>query len=232
VGTAAATGPAIEWKERHIVSEYGFALFGGSAVHELRQVTSVDGKKLGETAKAQETLAKAITATDDVRKKEMLKDFEKHGLVGAVTDFGQLILLFTRRELERYEFWAKSPQWSGGTRALVFGYKQLDGPESLTVIEGRTDKSRHLKLEGEIWVRPDTYLPIRITLMAHEGESPASIREEASVDYVMTEYGALMPSATEHRELRGGKIAAENKFTYTDFHKFEASSDVKFGVPK
>ena len=29
------------------------------------------------------------------------------GLVGAVTDFGQLLLLFTRRDLERYEFTAK-----------------------------------------------------------------------------------------------------------------------------
>src|SRR5437867_1309585 len=65
VGAAATAGPAVEWKERQIVSEYAFAVFGGSAVHELRQVTSVDGKKTGETAKAQDTLAKAITASDD-----------------------------------------------------------------------------------------------------------------------------------------------------------------------
>jgi len=122
------------------------------------------------------------------------------------------------------------PQY--GTRALVFGYKQIDGPEGLTVIEAnKNDRSRHLKLQGEIWVRPDTYLPVRITLIAQEGDAPASIREEASVDYTMTPFGALMPSATEHRELRGGQIAAENQFTYADFHKFGASSDVKFGVP-
>ncbi len=182
VGAAAQGPPAVEWKERHIVSEYGFASFDGSigAVHELRQVISVDGRKIAETERAQDDLAKAIVATDDARKKEMLKQFEKYGLVGAVTDFGQLILLFTRRELERYEF----------------------------------------------------YLPIRITLTAHEGDAPASIREEASVDYAMTPFGALMPTATEHRELRGGKITAENRFTYSDVHKFGASSDVKFDVAK
>ncbi len=235
VGAAAAAPPPVEWKERHIVSEYGFASFGGSeaAVHELRQVISVDGRKVADTEKAQEDLARTITASDDARKKEMLKQFEKYGLVGAVTDFGQLILLFTRRELERYEFSMKSPQWLGGSRVLVFGYKQLDGPEALTVIEGnKNDRLRRLKIQGEIWVRPETYLPVRITMAAHEGDAPASIREEASVDYAMTPFGALMPTATEHRELRGGKIAAENRFTYTDFHKFGASSDVKFGVAK
>jgi hypothetical protein len=234
IGAAAVSAPPVEWNERHLVSEYGFAIFGGSAaaVHELRQVISIDGRKVGETAKAQDALAKAITASDDVRKKEMLKDFEKHGLVGAVTDFGQLILLFTRRELEKYEFSMKGQQWLGGTRALVFSYKQIDGPESLTVIEGKTDRLRHLKLQGEIWVRPETWLPIRITLVSQEGDAPASIREEASVDYTMTPFGALMPSTIEHRELRGGQIAAENQFTYTDFHKFGASSDVKFGVPQ
>ncbi len=235
VGAAAQGPPAVEWKERHIVSEYGFASFDGSigAVHELRQVISVDGRKIAETERAQDDLAKATVATDDARKKEMLKQCEKYGLVGAVTDFGQLILLFTRRELERYEFSMKSPQWLGGSRVLVFGYKQLDGPEALTVFEGnKSDRLRRLKVQGEIWVRPDTYLPIRITLTAHEGDAPASIREEASVDYAMTPFGALMPTATEHRELRGGKITAENRFTYSDVHKFGASSDVKFDVAK
>src|SRR5258706_3924028 len=113
VGAAAAGPPPVEWRERHIVSEYGFASFGGSeaAVHELRQVISVDGRKVADTEKAQEDLARTITASDDARKKEMLKQFEKYDLVGADTDFGQLILLFTRREQERYQFSTKSPQW-------------------------------------------------------------------------------------------------------------------------
>jgi hypothetical protein len=37
---------------------------------------------------------------------------------------------------------------------------------------------------------------------------------------------------TEHRETRGGKIAAENNFDYLDFKKFGASSDITFETGK
>ncbi len=160
VGTVA---PAPVWMDRDIVSEYGFATFSGdpSAVHELRQVLSVDGRKIGDAKKAEDSLAKLITASDDARKKEVLKQFEKYGLVGAVTDFGQLILLFTRRDLERYEFAARGPRVAGVTPALVFSYKQLDGPEALTLIEAnKKDRTHRLRVEGEIWVREKDYLPV------------------------------------------------------------------------
>ena len=54
------------------------------------------------------------------------------------------------------------------------------------------------------------------------------VREEASVDYAMSPFGALLPFWTEHHELRGGKVVVENKFSYTDFHKFDAASEIKF----
>src|SRR5580700_8186088 len=91
-GAAAADPPASQWNERDIVSEYGFAIFSESAVHELRQVISVDGKKVAETKKAQDSLAKAITAGDDAQKRAMLKEFETQGLSVGATDFGQLLL--------------------------------------------------------------------------------------------------------------------------------------------
>jgi hypothetical protein len=227
-GAAAAQPPTSEWQERSLVSEYGFAVFSESAgaIHELRQVVSVDGKKVGETKKAQDTLAKAITATDDAQKRAMLKEFEKQGLTGAVTDFGQLLLLFARRDLERYEFTRRPPIMIGYDRALVWSYKQLDGPESLTLFE--QSKMRHLKVGGEIRVRSTDYLPLQITLVTQEGDAPKSVREEAAVTYELSRFGTLLPSSTEHRELRNGKLAMENRFTYADFHKFGASSDLSF----
>ena len=232
-GAAAVTPPPPEWKQRDIVSEYGFAMFGNdpSALHELRQVVSVDGRKIDDTKKAQDQLAKAITASDDIRKKEVLKQFEKYGLVGAVTDFGQLILLFTRRELERYEFLPNGARTLGETKVLVFSYKQLDGPEGLTLIEGnKGDRVRHLRVEGEIWVRAEDDFPMRITLAASQGDGATALREEASVDYVMSSFGAVLPTATFHRELHAGRVTAENRFTYSDFRKFGASSGIKFDV--
>jgi len=235
VGAAATAPPPSKWTERNITSEYGFAEFAGEsgAVHELRQVTLVDGRKIEDTKKAQSALAKAITATDDARKKEMLKQFEKYGLVGAVTDFGQLLLLFSRRDLERFEFTSKGDKMIGYDRALVFAYKQIDGPEALTLFEeNKHDQMRHLRVEGEIRVRAEDFVPLQITLAAQQGDAPNSLREEAAVTYVMSKYGALLPVSTEHRELRAGKVVAENHFTYTDFQKFGASSDIKFEVNK
>jgi hypothetical protein len=235
IGNGAIGPPAPVWKDRDIVSEYAFTTFAGmpTSLHELRQVVSVDGRKVADTKKAQAALAKTITSTDDARKKDALKQFEKYGLVGAVTDFGQLILLFTRRELERYEFTFKESQTVGYDRILVFTYKQLDGPEALTLIAAnRGDQLIHLKVHGEVWVHAENYLPMRITLGAIEGDAPNGLREEASVDYAMSPYGAVLPTATEHREWRGGIAIAENRITYADFHKFGASSDIKFDVAK
>ena len=225
-GASATAPPSEQWQEREILSEYAFAGFSGGAIHELRQVTSVDGKTVGESKKAQESLAKAITANDDAQKRAMLKEFEKQGLAGAVTDFGQLLLLFLRRDLERYEFTQRSPMMIGYDRALVWTYKQLDGPELLTLFE--RSKARHLRVGGEIRVRSTDFLPLQITLITQEGDAPKSVREEAAVSYELSKFGALLPRVTEHRELRGGKLVMENRLTYTDFHKFGASSDVVF----
>lgn len=228
IGTAATAKPQVEWKEHQVVSEYAFSQFGGSegAIHELRQVTSVDGKKVAEENKAQAALAAAMTAKDDAQKRAMLKEFEKFGLNSAVTDFGQLLLLFSGRDVQRYEFTYRPPKMIGYDRATVWAYKQLDGPETLTLFE--PSKSVHLKIEGEVRVRTTDLLPLQITLVTQQGDAPNSVREEAAVTYKMTPFGVLMPSATEHRELRGGKVVMENHFTYADFHKFGASSDITF----
>lgn len=220
--------PAPEWQERTIVSEYGFTSFS-SSLHEIRQVTSVDGKKVEDTKKAQAALAKAITATDDARKKQLLKQFEKYGLLGAVTDYGQALLLFTRHNLERYEFTVRGTNSLNGQTVRVFGYRQIDGPETVTVIEeNRNDKVNHLRIEGELWVRADDFVPMRIIMIATQTEAPDRAREEAAIDYAMSPYGALLPVKTEHRETRWNKIDAENQFSYSDFKKFGASSDIKF----
>lgn len=227
-GSAAATPRADQWKEHDIVSEYGFAFFSESAgaVHELRQVISVDGKNVGESKKAQDALAKAITAGDDAQKRAMLKAFEKQGLSAAVTDFGQLLLLFTRHGLERYEFTRRPPLMIGYDRALGWAYKQLDGPESLTLFE--PSKARHLKVSGEIRVRENDFLPLQITLITQEGDAPKSVREEAAVTYESSKFGTLLPKYVEHREQRNGQTVMENRLTYSDFHKFGASSGVTF----
>jgi len=228
VGAAAQKPRKPVWQERRILSEYSFGVFAGEggALHELRRVTAVDGRAVQDPKKAQQDLAAIVTASDDKRKKELLEQFEKYGLVGAVTDFGQLLLLFNSRDILHYEFTYRRLENQGGARLLVFGYQQIDGPEGLTIIDARRGEQTHnTRIAGEVWVSENTFLPVRITLQAGQGE----IREEASVDYAMSAYGALVPFWTEQREMQGGKVVAENKFSYTDFHKFDAASKIKFG---
>lgn len=230
IGSSATKAPQAEWQERRMISEYSFASFAGEggAIHELRRVTSLDGRKLQDSKKAQEELAAIVTASDDKRKKELLKQFEKYGLLGAVTDFGQLLLLFTSGDVMHYEFTFRRTENQGTARLLVFAYQQIDGPEALTVVDARRgQEARNVRLSGEVWVRESNFLPVRVTLATGQ-QSGERVREEASVEYAMSSFGALLPFFTEHRELRGTTVVAENKFSYTDFHKFAASSDIKF----
>jgi hypothetical protein len=225
VGDAAKQPQAADWKEHEIVSEYAFALLGRQ-IHELRQVTSVDGKRVAAEKKAQDALAKLVIANDDERKKRALEQLEKYGLRGSATDFGQILLLFSRGSVERYEFTASGPRLMGTVPTQVFHYQQLDGPQALTVFRGNSRAgaatSQRLSLQGEIWVRESDGLPLRITMTATDNSTEKTQREEATVDYAMSDFGTLLPVETTQRELRGGEDVAENKFSYSDFHRFEA----------
>jgi len=225
VGDAAKQPQAADWKEHEIVSKYAFALLGRQ-IHELRQVVSVDGKRVAGETQAQDALAKLITANDEQRKRRALEQLEKYGLRGGATDFGQILLLFSRRSVERYEFTAVGPRLMGTVATQVFHYQQLDGPQALTVYRGNSGAGaatpRRLSVQGEIWVREADGLPVRITMTATDTNTDKSLREEATVDYAMSEFGALLPVETTQRELHSGEEAAENKFTYSDFHRFES----------
>lgn len=216
----AAQHPVAAWKEHEIVSEYAFAVLGRE-IHELRQVTSVDGKQVAGENQAQDALAKLITSHNEERKHRALEQLQKYGLQGAATDFGQILLLFTRGNLERYEITAVGPRLLGIVPAQIFHYQQLDGPHALTVFRGGSNTQR-LSVEGEIWVREADGLPLRVTMAATDSSTEKTLREEATVDYAMSEFGALLPVETTHRELRSGVEVEENKFTYTQFHRFGA----------
>jgi hypothetical protein len=163
-----------------------------------------------------------------------------------------MLLLFSGRELPRYEILYLREEYQGAARLLVFSYRQIDG-EGLSVFDvpksgprgGQADvqpndqpadqnnvrpidKPRRMQIYGEIWVREVNYTPVRITLAASQGEGATLIREEARVDYVMSQWGVLVPQSAEHRELRAGNPVAENRFEYAPFRKFGASSDIQF----
>lgn len=210
---------APEWQRREIVSEYGYLSLAANpnALREFRKPVRVDGRDLpaaGSVAK----LAATLRASNDDAKRRLLEDFEKLGLVGTVTDCGQMILLFTRASLDRYEFQSGGQRMVGADRALIINYEQREGPEGLTIWEGR--KQVRQRMRGELWFRESDLLPLRITLVSVRGEKDKAVREEAQTDYEMSRFGTLAPTAVVHREFRAGGLNAENLFTYDDFRKF------------
>ncbi|MSV35011.1 MAG: hypothetical protein EXQ47_05355 [Bryobacterales bacterium] len=217
IGKAVDQVPEPYWQEREIVSQYGFALLG-EAIHELRQVTFVDGRQVADERKAQDDLARLITAGEDERGRRSLQQLEKYGLKGAATDFGQLLLLFNRANIERYEITYLGPRMMAPTRLDAFRYKQIDGPRALSVYQG--GQARRLSVEGEIWVRESDGLLFRVTLNATGTNAEPAVREEATVDYAPSDFGTVLPSKISHRELRAGAPVLENTITFAAFHRF------------
>ena len=231
IGKDAQTKPLPTWQDRQIVSEYGFVALAGETdtLHELRRVLTVDGKSVSDPKKDEESLARVISLKDDQRERELLKDFEKYGLVGAVTDFGPLLMLFTPREIEHFEFSLRGAESLGASKALVFRYAQIDGAELLTIFESTAKgKPRKIRVQGEVWVRDDNYLPLRVTIAVGEGQGATAVREIASVDYSPSPFGVLTPAAVDHKELIGGLLTVQNSFLYSDFHRFGADAEIKF----
>ncbi len=87
-----------DFRLHHVVSSYGFAQMGeGHVLHELRKIVTIDGETVSDAGEARHAMTIGILSPDDRTKRELLENFEHEQLEGAVTDFGQLILLFAKR---------------------------------------------------------------------------------------------------------------------------------------
>ena len=227
-----AVPPPPKYSMREIVSEYGYSTFEESpnALHEFREVTTVDGREVKDKERARLTLTMGVTSRDDRLKKRMLKDFEKHGLVGAATDFGQVILLFGKRRLGDYAFQFAGKGRIGEDEALAFSFRQNEGQEGVTIFEGR--KVIRRPLVGQLWVRESDFLPLRIELAVMRDQGDNVAVDEATIDYAMSKHGVLLPTSVVHRERVAGQVVVENAFEYSSFRMFTAETEIKFrGIP-
>jgi hypothetical protein len=228
VGRAAVEPPKPEYRTRELVSEYSFGSFqeAPNSVHEFRQVIAVDGRRVVSAEKARQSLAAGLRSEDDRVKKRLLDDFEKHGMTGAAADFGQVLLLFSRTNLDKYEFQAAGERLIGPERALVLTFRQVAGEESLLIFERR--KAIRQALEGELWVRASDFLPLRVILRSSREQDKIAVRDEATVDYTRSAQGVLTPAAVVHRQFAGNVLTVENVFRYSPFRFFGADTEIKF----
>jgi hypothetical protein len=222
IGGAAVDPPKPELKDRESVSFYAISSFRSApeALHEFRQVVTVDGKAVAAEGSSLEKFRATLASPDDRSRKALQADFDKTGLAIAATDFGQLILLFTKTNLEKYTFVSQSTGLIGADRAIVIAFRQNTGAESFRIVE--SGKQVNKPLSGELWVRDSDFMPLRITLTVSRREQLEEIRDEARVDYELKADGALLPASVVYRRFRNDELAVENVYEYSDWQPLRA----------
>ena len=228
-GKAAAIEPPPRLVVRQIVSEYSVGTLKEAVVQnltELRQVLSVDGRKVQSVESARHALSLGITSPDDRVRKRMLEEFAKHGLVDIATDFGIFLLAFSKRGLENMKFTFAGEEAVGADAAWVLNWQQTS-PDG-GVLEFLGNQTAHRALQGRLLARKSDGLPLRIQSWAQHPLEGHMIRDEATVDYVQSAYGFLTPASVVHRHLIDGKVITENLYRYEPFKMFGASAEIKF----
>ena len=110
-GTRFGTGPRGITTElpgvvHEIVSEYGYISSDepGGSLKEVRLVLTVDGLKWKSGKKDLSDSGGTDRQSDAKNRGHTLESYEDYGLRGFLSDAGQLILLFARHGVEKYEF--------------------------------------------------------------------------------------------------------------------------------
>jgi hypothetical protein len=229
IGKSAIEPPKPRLQVREIVSEYSVGTLRDSdsrGLIEFRQVISVDGRKVQSPESARHALTLGVHSPDDRARKRMLEDFAKNGLVDVATDYGLILLAFTKRGQERLQVQPAGENRIGADAALLLAWKQTDNQEGALVFSGR--QALRQALEGVLWVRKSDGLPLRVQSWADRTESGHKIRDEATVDYAQSPHGFLTPVSVVHRHLVDGQLLTENLYRYEPFKLFTADTEIKF----
>jgi len=229
VGAAATTAPVVRSTVRQIVSEYSVGTLketDSRDLHEFRQVISVDGHPVQTEERARRALSLGMQSESDRIRKRMLEQFAKHGLVDIATDYGLILLQFTRRGWENLQFGASEEARLGTDTAVVLGWKQLSTVGGELEFHGR--RAVRQSLEGRLWIRKSDGLPLRVEAWAELQDGSHKVRDQASVDYAMSPHGFLTPSSVVHRHSVDGQLMTENLYQYAPFKMFSAEADIKF----
>ena len=224
---AAAIAPAAHSTVRQVVSEYSVGtLQENDDRHEFRQVISVDGQAVQTEESARRALSLGMHAPSDRTRKRMLEQLAKYGLVDIATDYGLILLEFTRRGWANLQFGSSEEARLGAYTSLVLGWKQLSTAGGELEFHGR--RVVHQSLEGRLWMRKSDGLPLRVEAWAELQDGGRSVRDQASVDYVMSPHGFPTPASVVHRHLVDGQVITENLYQYAPFKMFGAETDIKF----
>ncbi len=218
----------LDYRTREIVSEYAFGLLRESpdVLHEFRQVVSVDGRPVGDPPRARRRLIAGLRSPDDRARQQLLEAFARYTLRSAATDLGLALLAFTPRRLADFRFEPAGHERVGAEPALLLRFRQIAGVGGWTVFENR-QLTRH-PLQGQLWVRENDALPLRILLTNRRQQDDQEVLDTAVVDYAPTAHGVLVPVSVVRRLAAGDLLIEEDVFQYSDYRMFAADAELKF----
>jgi len=229
IGAAANEAPKPRTVVREVVSEYSVGTLRESDspnLVEFRQVVSVDGRPWQSLENARRALSLGVHSADDRTRKRMLEDFAKHGLVDIATDYALILLAFSKRGLGQMKIETTGEDQVGADEATILHWQQTSPEAGELEFHGRQMARR--ALQGTLWVRKSDGLPLRIQAWAEHTDAKHKIRDEATVDYVLSPHGFLTPASVVHRHMVDNNLVTENLFRYEPFKLFGAESDIKF----
>jgi len=223
------TPPKPRLMVREIVSEYSVGTLKDSAsnnLSEFRQVISVDGRKVQSAESARHALSLGIKSPDDRIRKRMLEDFARHGLVDIATDYGIILLAFSKRLLENLDTRFLGEEQVGADSAWVIGWKQRDN--SAGMLEFLGNQASRRALEGKLVVRKTDSLPLRVVAWSEHAQGGHTYHDDATVDYVQSAHGFLTPASVICHHVVDGQLITENRYRYEPFKMFTADTEIKF----
>lgn len=168
-----------------------------------------------------------MQSNDDRLRKRMLEDFASNGLVDVATDYGLILLAFTKRGLENVTVAPLGEAQVGVDSAWVLSWKQTSSEGGELEFHGR--QASRLALQGNLWVRRSDSLPLRIEAwVQHIDKQKHTIRDQATVDYTPSPHGFLTPAAVVHRHFVDYHLLTENLYRYEPFKLFRSDAEIKF----
>ena len=207
-----------EFRVHDVVSDYAFEQMGeGRTIHEIRSVLTMDGRRVSSESEARHALTLGFQSPDDALKKRLLEKFERNRLEGAVTDFGQTILLFAAAVQGDYRFTRGADRVLNREPMAVVAYDQVAGKSGLTVFHELTEDVRSAR--GEIWLRLSDLVPLRITMFTDaKVAGELTVRDEAVIDYTPTPFG-LARLHIRHEQYLSSDLLVENDLRYSQYQR-------------
>lgn len=224
---AAATELAARFMAHEIVSEYSVGHLKGSPATDLlefRELREMDGKPVQTPQVARRALTRDVQAGEDRTRRQILAEFTRLGLVDVATDYGLVLLAFTSRGLPLLEIKPAGEAFVGTEEAVKLDWAQRTGG----ALEFRGRKVARRPLAGSIWIRKSDGMPLRIFAWFEHDEPKHTLRDEASVDYVVSAMGFPVPATVVHRHYVDGQGLTENLYTYEPFRLFTTDTTIRY----